>query len=400
MINKWTLGLAAVGAVSLASVAQAEEKLSAIQSALSATTISGYVDTSFEWQLKPDKESTGVSGSGPWGSFIPFRGENKRDGFNLNVVKLTFEKPLDEGEWASGYRVDLLAGPDAVGFNTSVLSSSSSPANSDFGIKQAYVALRTPVGNGIDWKLGVFDTIIGYESFESGNNPNFTRSFAWSVEPTQHTGILGTYKFNDMVSVSAGIANTHSAGINNRNTDNTDSNGNFDSFWRKTWMASVAVTLPESAGAMQGSTFYAGIVDGWSGVLGSDDTGGLSSEDQFNFYLGATLATPVTNLKVGLAFDYVDNFLGLDGQDLWIVGGYASFQATEKLSIHGRAEWIDSKVPGSEISGYNLTGTLQYDLWANVISRLEVRWDEVNVDNSGSFGERHLGVYANVIYKF
>jgi hypothetical protein len=382
MINKWTLGLAAVGAVSLASVAKAEE--SAIQSALSATTISGYVDTSFEWTIKPDKESTGVM------QFIPFRGsgfESKSDGFNLNVVKLTFEKPLDEGEWASGYKVDVLAGPDAVGYNASVNGDSTS----DFGIKQAYVALRTPVGNGIDWKIGVFDTIIGYESFESGNNPNFTRSFGWSVEPTEHTGILGTYKFNEMVSVSAGVANTLSAGINNRNAEPTFSQN--ESFWRKTWMASVAVTLPESAGAMKGSTFYAGIVDGFSGTFSG-------AEDQFNLYLGATLATPVTNLKVGAALDYVDNFGGLDGLDLWIAGVYASFQATEKLSIHGRGEWVQTKVFGSDVSGYSLTGTLQYDLWQNVVSRLELRWDEVNVDSVAFPGERHLGFYANVIYKF
>lgn len=46
--NKWTLGLAAVGAVSLTSVAQAEEKVNAVQTALSSTTISGYVDTSMQ----------------------------------------------------------------------------------------------------------------------------------------------------------------------------------------------------------------------------------------------------------------------------------------------------------------------------------------------------------------
>ena len=31
-------------------------------------------------------------------------------------------------------------------------------------LRQAYIALRTPLGNGIDWKIGVFDTIVGYES--------------------------------------------------------------------------------------------------------------------------------------------------------------------------------------------------------------------------------------------
>ena len=42
-INKWTLGLAAVGAISLGSVAQAEEAKEAVKTALSSTVLSGYV---------------------------------------------------------------------------------------------------------------------------------------------------------------------------------------------------------------------------------------------------------------------------------------------------------------------------------------------------------------------
>jgi len=43
--NKWTLGLAAVGVVSLTSAARADEtKISQVQTALSDTTLSGYVD--------------------------------------------------------------------------------------------------------------------------------------------------------------------------------------------------------------------------------------------------------------------------------------------------------------------------------------------------------------------
>ena len=51
--------------------------------------------------------------------------------------------------------------------------------------------LRTPVGNGIDWKMGVFDTVIGYESNSDPLNPNYTRSYGYTIEPTTHTGILG-----------------------------------------------------------------------------------------------------------------------------------------------------------------------------------------------------------------
>ena len=70
---------------------------------------------------------------------------------------------------------------------------------SDFAIRQAYVALRAPVGTGLDFKMGVFDSVIGYESIEAGNNPNFTRSYGHSIEPQTHTGLLTSYRFCDCV---------------------------------------------------------------------------------------------------------------------------------------------------------------------------------------------------------
>jgi len=376
-INQWTLGLAAVGVVSLASAVNAEEaKMNALQTALSSTTISGYVDTSVEWSLG---NKTGI----PQDS-IPFRGPTKNDGFNLNVVKLTIEKPLDESEWASGYKVDLLFGPDAYFFNTSANTFGDS---ADFGIKQAYVALRTPVGNGIDWKLGTFDTVIGYETFEAGNNPNFSRSWGYAIEPTQHTGILGTYRINDIVSVAAGVANTLDAGINQRNDS-----GNPAEKWHKTALGSVAVTAPQDWGFLAGSTLYAGVVQG--GLSGGGN-------DQGNYYAGVTLNTPVTGLKAGVAGDYVSNLGVFPGgeSDAWILGVYASFQATEKLSFHARGEYGEI----SDVDGtiYGLTGTVQYDLWKNVVSRVELRYDEVQATKGFTFlPDSGLGLYANFIYKF
>lgn len=379
-INQWTLGLAAVGVVSLASAVNAEEaKMNSLQTALSSTTISGYVDTSVEWTLG-DKDSFVQSA-------IPFR-SGKSDGFNLNVVKLSIEKPMDESEWASGYKVDLLFGPDAVAYNPSINGDS----DESFALKQAYVALRTPLGNGIDWKVGVFDTVIGYETFESGNNPNFSRSWGYAVEPTQHTGILGTYRINDTVAVAAGVANTLNAGINDRNF-------NANETWHKTFLGSVAVTAPENWGFLAGSTFYGGTV---IGINNAGSPLGSGSADQANYYLGATLNTPVTGLKAGVAFDYVNDFGGIT-QDLWILGVYGSFQATEKLSLHARGEYGEAEgVLGGEKGQIgSLTGTVQYDLWKNVISRLELRWDEVQTIAANPFTpDTGVSVYANLVYKF
>ena len=53
------------------------------------------------------------------------------------------------------------------------------------------------MGTGLDFKMGVFDSIIGYESIEAGNNPNFTRSYGNTIEPQTHTGLLASYRFCD-----------------------------------------------------------------------------------------------------------------------------------------------------------------------------------------------------------
>ncbi|HMP82909.1 MAG TPA: outer membrane beta-barrel protein [Verrucomicrobiota bacterium] len=383
-LNKWTLGLAAVGAVSLASTMTAKadsNNLSPVQSAIQGLIISGYIDTSIEYGLSPcgnDYEDSPMMA-------IPFRGYNnydKQNGFNLNVVQLNFEKPLDEAEYASGGKVSLLYGPDAVGYNPS----SNADSDSDFGIKQAYVNLRFPVGNGLEAKIGVFDTIIGYEVFEAGNNPNFTRSWGYWVEPTQHTGVLLAYRFSELVGVQGGIANTTYGGINARKGDD------LEDFYCKTFMGSVQLTAPDSMGFLAGSSLYTGVVSG--GAAGSGD-------NTFNYYAGVVANTPIADLTVGAAFDYARWTDSGDKDEHYVIGLYASFKATEKLSFHGRGEygwWEYDPDGGSSSDGcyYGLTGTVQYDLFANVISRLEIR-AEFDDEYSEECG---VGLFANIIYTF
>src|SRR5436189_74782 len=87
-----------------------------------------------------------------------------------------------------------------------------------FGYLQAGVAeWRAPVGNGLDIKLGVWDTLVGYEVFESPNNPNFSRSYGYFIEPTHHTGVLLSYHVTDWLSVSGGVANGWTGPVNDKN---------------------------------------------------------------------------------------------------------------------------------------------------------------------------------------
>jgi hypothetical protein len=406
--NKWTVGLAAVGAVSLASVVQAEEKPSSVMTAVASTTLSGYVDTSMEWNPGNATHYPAYAFSG-----------GKHDGFNLDVVDLKISKSLDESEWAAGYMVDLFLGPDGQALGTGGVGGFNS-------VKQAYVELRTPVGNGIDWKIGVFDNIIGYESTESPNNPNFTRSYGYTLEPTSLTGVLASYKFSELISASLGIADTVGPVINARaNPPESDT--------YKAYVGSLSLTAPNNWGFVSGSSLYAGFNNGWNSGFAIAAGSGQPSTD---IYAGVTLNTPVTGLKVGASYDYFDtqaqNVAGsapsVSIPQTWAddVALYASYQATEKLSVHGRAEYLwhskPQAVAGAAFVGpiftpnqvLSYTATLQYDLWKNVLSRLEVRWD-----HQASGGPKFYGgngpvvgglttgtlvnawvLAANIVYKF
>jgi len=407
--NKWTLGLAAVGVVSLASAVKAEETANTVLTALSSTTISGYVDTSVHWNVGTGNANNPAYKFG--GNYNNVGGfpvdPQKADGFNLNVVQLSIAKPLDESEWAAGYRADLWMGPDANVIQTSSQGGiSGGPGGfgiGDFALRQAYIALRTPILNGVDWKVGVFDSIIGYESVASPNNPNYTRSYGHSIEPQTHTGLLASYRVNDSISIAAGIANTVGPAINGRaNPPRAES--------YKTYMGSIALTAPDSMGFLAGSTLYGGVVNGFSGSY-SFPGGNIS---QTSWYAGSTLATPVTGLRLGAAFDLL-NANGLGGET-WAVSGYGSYQATEKLSLHTRVEYLrDRGVQAFFVAGGGassrivaVTATAQYDLWKNVLSRVEFRWDH-SADGTPAFGGTTFGgadaknavlVAANLIYKF
>ena len=83
------------------------------------------------------------------------------------------------------------------------------------------------------------------------------------------------------------------------------------------------------------------------------------------------------------------------------------------MSLHARAEYAKANTGAIGLGSpeiFAFTGTLQYDLWQNVISRLEVRWDHADTEIFGGktpgFGpggaheKNAVMVAANLIYKF
>jgi len=399
-LNKWTLGLMAAGLVSLTVNAEEKAVTTPLLTALSSTTISGYVDTSAEW-------NPGSGNANP----APFSfNAGKQDGFNLDSVLLSIAKPLEEGQWSAGYNLDLMFGPDSV------------PTTGDVAVRQAFVTLRAPVGNGLDVSIGRWDAIIGYEASDSYKNPNFTRSYAYTITPTEHDGVLAAYRFNDMISAKFGVANTaNTGGINARNGNGF---GGTATESQKAYMASIGLTAPDSTGFLKGSTLNLGVVHG--PTAGAAIAGVRPQTTDLS--ISGSIMTPLEGLRLGAAFDEIFDassatVAGAKLPHTYVAGAYVSFKPApdSKLSLHARGEYYHgaaallaatpaqlAAAPSGKEHIWSATGTIQYDLWQNVLSRLEVRWD--HADSGRAFGGKGFAaaptkkndviVAANVVYKF
>src|SRR5438445_899428 len=248
------LALAGASLLTLPAVTQAEEKPSSVMTALAATTLSGYVDTSAHWN-----PGTGNANPAPYAF-----NAGKQDGFNLNSVVVQLQKPISEEVWAAGYTAMLMFGPDAPGVTG---------AAGEF-VREAHVDLRVPVGNGLQLQVGRFGNIIGYESTTSPSNPNYTHSYAWSIQPTEHTGILAIYQVNDMLSAQLGFANEVTTGpINHKSLVES----------KKAIVSLITFTAPTNSGFLSGSVVYAGLDHGPGTAA--------APHDRTHLYLGSTVNT-------------------------------------------------------------------------------------------------------------
>jgi hypothetical protein len=413
-INKWTKVLCSAGLITLPMLASADETKNFVQTAVSATTLSGYIDTTAFWA--PGTGNVNQPG------LVGGQGATVLDAFSMNVVSLTLAKPLDESEWSSGYNVQMLLGPGASYRGTGQVVDFGS---TDISFNEAYVALRVPVGNGIDFKVGQFGTYNGYEAYDTYKNPNWSRSYGFYIESSAHTGISSSYKFCDSVSMQVGIANN--GGFNNQ----VDAKSSIES--KKAYMGLITLTAPESMGFLKGATLSGGatvgdavLAGGAGNVSGQPLAPGDSRWDQANFYIGTTIPLPVTGLSFGLAYDYTSGS-AFSQSYANAIAGYLVWQTTEKMKLSLRSDWgwgsnSDGTVQG--VFGYtsagnqnrltSLTGSIDYALWKNVISRFETRWNYCLTDDA-PFGattaatagtplsggvRQNVSIGVNIIYMF
>lgn len=155
----------------------------------------------------------------------PVTFNDRANEYQFNQLYLTFERMTDwngvDLDW--GARVDLLVGSDYF-FTTSTgleTHSDGTPKwNGDgprsvngaraslygLALPQAYAALYTPIGHGLEFKVGHFYTYSGIESVQAPQNFFYSHSYAFQYgQPRTLTGLRADYRLDPNTTVSGVI---------------------------------------------------------------------------------------------------------------------------------------------------------------------------------------------------
>ena len=220
MIKNITALLGAIAAVVSLSLADSVPEASAqdtkkmvqnnfVETAQKGIKLSGYVDSGYSYNFAGSGNQSNINGR--LGTDTAQRGD-----FNLYAVKIAIEKALtSENKAQAGFRTDIMLGEDATYFlnRTGGATTNVDNNSNSLFLEQAYVEIRAPVGNGWDFKVGKFVSVLGYEVMERPANMNTTFGLLFNLMPLYYTGVFSSYKFDDYIDMKLGV-------VNGSNSDN------------------------------------------------------------------------------------------------------------------------------------------------------------------------------------
>jgi Putative beta-barrel porin-2, OmpL-like. bbp2 len=409
-----------------------DQGINYVETAQKGITLSGYVDTSYTEQF--GGRGTGFGG----GQAELHQFDTNNNNFNVNAVKIALEKALpDKNEWAAGFRVDAILGSDAKylgdpAFGTSSSSGGTSTSTSyPIALEQALVKFRIPVGNGLDIYMGKFVTFLGYEVIESPANLNFSRGLLFTnAIPLTNTGIYADYKFNSTVEAKLAIVDGWNNSVSNPTPGGTTDSQNDYPFGGKAIMGQVNVNAPGGNANVTQSIYYAPSGDP-SAVSGSVDNGpvfvydiwgnwnptfikdnaltlGFNIDFGYNGATGFPNNTQVTSTSVPPVFNTAQASSGgtgvSDSNTWWGAALYASYKLNKVVTISARGEYLhedasfNPKFGAAGVSNddFSETLTVAFNIWDNLLTRVEYRYDHLTNGSTGVAGlSNNVATFTN-----
>jgi hypothetical protein len=335
------------------------------------TQLSGFVDVYYGYNFnQPSDQSVGLRGL-----------DTKSNSFQLNLLKLTFNKPATEKN-SVGYRFDLMYGPAADSYTAFEPRDGQKTILKN--IQQAYISYNAPIGKGLTLDFGKYATFMGAEVLETIDNWHYQQSILFSyAQPYYHTGLRATYPVSDKFALGGYVVN----GWNNSFDNNTG---------KSVGMSATYTPNPKFQ-----------IIQNWLGGPEHNDT------NQGWRHLFDTVASINASDKVAFKFNYDYGFDGYlppaTGNAAWqgIAAAVKFTSANKKHSFAPRFEYYhdrDGFTTGTTQNIKELTLTYDLRLKPNFSTKFEYRGDYSNAPyfkkETDLFSKNQNVVMIGVVYAF
>jgi hypothetical protein len=259
---------------------------------LAESEISGFVTASYFYDFSKPKD--GVSNGYLW--------TRNHNSISLNKAKLAIQRKAKAGdEFDVGYKVAMIWGQDAPIVNTG------GAAQGVESIRDAYIEMHVPVGNGLNIKAGQLISLLNWESGDGGAvNANFSQGNQWFFTGNgPSTGVQVGYAFSDQWNLNVRVQNGLYTGLVDANSG-------------KIGMASLGYK-PD---AKTGINFIGfGGYEPFGQIVGGSILASRQLTEKYNL----TLATELDLFSVQTK--------PVGGQDYWSVGGWLTADLCEKVGV-------------------------------------------------------------------
>lgn len=356
-----------------------KEKGGLLGEIISGPKISGYVDTTYNYNFnKPASQTTTVGTPNGAAGVNLSSYVTRANSFDLTAAHVSLSGSLKN----AGYVVEFDAGTTA---NVDTPLTGAGGAD-DFDLQEAYLTYACPI-TGINLKAGKFVTLEGIEVIESPSNPTISRGLLYAMaEPFTNVGFLLSravpIKGLEGLELRAGVVNGW-----DQLTDNNDG---------KTVIGGLGINYGDLATG--GLSIYYGPEQA------NNDSNHRTSVDLTIFN------NSIENLTLGLQANWGREDGISNETDSWYgFGVQPIYRFTEKFCLAGRVEYMENKRgsrfgnDGGNITNFTITPT--FNITKNATFRTEYRYDIASDDffesDSGVFEKDHASqVLGEFIYNF
>jgi hypothetical protein len=295
--------------------------------------LSGQLDAGFN--LNPFRPSTGLN----FGQLFTDHANQA----TLNQVLVTANKPLDpkNSDFQWGFKLQGMYGSDARYTQFLGVFNNALPGDRyQFDIVEANALFHLPIisDGGMDLKVGMYPTPLGFETIDPSTNPFYSHSYIFQFGlPFKHTGFLTTTHLTDVVDIYGGLdtgTNTTFGPLG----DNNGAIGGIGGFNLTLMGGNLTILGLTHLGPEQSTRVLSG--DNYAAGLPT-----VNANGQFRAYNDIVITYKVNeSLTSTTELNWVRDAYGFQNKPVngFGVAQYASYALTDTVALNGRIEvWRD-----------------------------------------------------------